>query len=230
MVHRVDHGQQLPGALAVAQGGKRHRRPDRAVGVLPAVLAHARHVAADVAGIESRLVEGRIEQLDQRVVAAHQALVDRLHGQARALALSSAPGQHRPALRDRIDPAFGVARRTERRAVVEVGAAVPLAIPAVLLDVLAQAGRPRRGKSSAKAASPCARATLGELPEHFAQEEAQPDALALAAACRPGSCRRSSRRNRSAAGRARRSAGRAGWRARSARTGWPTSLERPGRS
>ena len=45
---------ELPGALAIAQRGERHRRPDRGVRVLAAVLAHAGHVAVDVAGIEVR--------------------------------------------------------------------------------------------------------------------------------------------------------------------------------
>src|SRR5262245_59218642 len=43
---------------------------------------------------------------------------------------------HRPALRNRVDAAFGVLRRSERRAVVEVGAAVPLAVPGRVERVL----------------------------------------------------------------------------------------------
>ena len=82
MVHRVDHGEQFPRAPSVAQGGEGHRRPDRGMGVLAAVFAHARDVAFDIAGIQGRLVEGRIEQLDQRVLAANQPLVHRIHGQA----------------------------------------------------------------------------------------------------------------------------------------------------
>jgi hypothetical protein len=44
-------------------------------------------------------------------------------------------------LRDRIDLAFLVGVRTERRAVVEIGAAIPLAIPCILLDVGGDAAR-----------------------------------------------------------------------------------------
>ena len=210
---------QFPRPPAVAQRGERHRRPDRRVRVLAAVLSHARDVAFDVAGIQVRLVERRIEELDQRIVAADQALVHRLHGHARALRRSPGPGEHRPALRDRIDLALGVARRAERRAVVEVGAAIPLAIPAVLLRCSGAAeppppgsarrrtrrrarGRPRRtararrtGRSPARRFRPC---------------RVRP----------PGSCRRSSRRSPSAAGRARRTGDPAGWRARNARTAW----------
>jgi hypothetical protein len=49
------------------------------VGVLAAVLAHAGNVAFDVAGIERRFVEGRIEQLNQPGVAADQALIHGFH-------------------------------------------------------------------------------------------------------------------------------------------------------
>jgi len=108
--------------------------------VLAAILSHARDVSLDVARIQIRLVEGWLQQLDQRLIPAHQMLIHRGHGQARALGIAR-PGQHRPALRNRIDPAFGVTRRPQRRAVVEVGAAVPCAVPAMLFELLAQPGR-----------------------------------------------------------------------------------------
>ena len=158
VVGRVDQGGQFPGAPAVAQGREGHGRPDGGVGVLAAVLAHAGHVALDVAGVQLRLVEGRIEQLDQAVLAAHQALVHRLHGQARALGVAR-PGQHRPALRDRIDPAFAVVRRAQRRAVVEPGAAIPVAVPGVAFEVLAQAHALGRADLGEGADRPCRRAS-----------------------------------------------------------------------
>jgi hypothetical protein len=49
------------------------------MGVLAAVLAHAGDVALDVAGLQIGFVEGRVEQLDDLLVAPHQALVDRRH-------------------------------------------------------------------------------------------------------------------------------------------------------
>src|SRR3546814_1140651 len=59
VVYRVDHAEQVPRARVVAKFGEGHRRPHRGVGVLAAVLAHAGHVAADVAGILRGLVERR---------------------------------------------------------------------------------------------------------------------------------------------------------------------------
>ena len=54
MVDRVDQRQQVPCAAAVAERGERHRRPDSGMRVLAAVLAHARDIAFDVAGIRAR--------------------------------------------------------------------------------------------------------------------------------------------------------------------------------
>ena len=155
---------ELPGALAIAQGREGHRRPDRAVRVLAAVLAHARDVAPDVAGVEIRPVEGRIEKLDQRVVAAHEALVDGVHRHPRALGIARAR-EHRPALRNGVDPALDVARRSQRRAVVEVRAPIPLAVPAVLLEVLAQLDRLRLAALGERRVALQLR-DLGELLQH----------------------------------------------------------------
>ena len=178
MQDRIDHVEQLPCAPAVAQGGERHHRPDRRVRVLAAVFAHARHVALYIAGVQSRLVERRIEELDQRVLAAHQAPVHRRHCRARAPGFPGA-GQHGPALRNGIDLAFGVARRSQRRAVVEVGATVPVAIPAVALDILAQLCRLFLAARGEGAVAAHAR-KLGELHQHVIQEETQPHAFAFA--------------------------------------------------
>src|SRR3546814_3576607 len=79
VVYRVDHAEQVPRARVVAKFGEGHRRPHRGVGVLAAVLAHAGHVAADVAGILRGLVERRVQQLHQAGVAPHQVLVERVH-------------------------------------------------------------------------------------------------------------------------------------------------------
>src|SRR6185312_13292798 len=60
---RVEEPEQLARAVAVAQRGPGEDRPDRAVRVLPAVLAHAGRIALDVAGIlRTALVERRREQ------------------------------------------------------------------------------------------------------------------------------------------------------------------------
>ena len=213
----------------VAQARERHRRPDRRVRVLPAVLSHAREVAFDVPRVQIALVERRIQQLHQPAIPPNQVLIQRLHRDPRAFRVARA-GEHAPALRDRIDLAFRVRGRPQRRAVIEVRAAVPAAIPGIALDVGAQLRRllaaafgklriaarvrqdreflaaPRTGRIPARRFRPCR-------------------------GCPPGSCRRSNRPNPSAASRAPRTAGRAGWLACSGRTGWPSLRNAPaGRS
>ncbi len=84
MVHRVDHCQQFPRAAAVAQCGKGHRRPDRRVRVLPAVLPYTGNVSLDIARIQVRFVERRVQELDQAVVPSNKKLVHRFHRRAGA--------------------------------------------------------------------------------------------------------------------------------------------------
>ena len=141
MVHRVDHGKEFPRAPVVPQASEGHCRPDGRMRVLPAVFSHAGDIPFDVAGIQLRLVEGRIQKLDQSMLAANEALIHSFHGHARTLGVSRT-GKNGPALRNRIDPAFGVNRRSKRRAVVEVSAAIPLAVPAMLFDIAAQLAPP----------------------------------------------------------------------------------------
>src|ERR1017187_2275336 len=72
----------------------------------------------------------------------------------------------------------------ERRAIIEVGAAIPLAVPAIVLE---------RGFERADMQAPGFSAlgfaarigNLGELPENRVQEPAQPDTLALAVLSHP---------------------------------------------
>ena len=177
MPQRIDQPQQLPGPL-VAQLRQRHDRPDRGVGVLAAVLAHAGHIALDVARLMIEMVERRIKQLDQSGVAADQPTVDRVQGRRPAVSVAGA-GKDRPALRQRIDLTFAVRGRTRGRAVVEIGPQIPVAVPRVLLDVAAQRGRGGLkvldGRQVAAAAG-----NLGKLPQHVVQEECQPDAFAFA--------------------------------------------------
>ena len=148
------------------------------MGVLPAVLPHAWHVAFDVAGVQVRLVEGRIEQLDESVLAAHQAFVHCLHGLARAFDIAR-PGEHRPTLRNRIDLAFDVVRGAKRRAIVKVGAAIPGAVPAVLFEALAQARALGRAEFGEGGVTVPVR-QRSELAQHFVEEEAEPHAFPLA--------------------------------------------------
>src|SRR5437588_12076628 len=74
------------------------------------------------------------------MVPANEAPIHRVHGHARARGIPRS-GEHRPALRNRIDLAFGIAYRPERRAIIEVGTEIPPFIPAMLLDSLAHVSR-----------------------------------------------------------------------------------------
>ena len=147
------------------------------MGVLAAVLADARQVAADVAGIHRGTIEGRSQQQDHACVAADQMRADRVHG-AFVTSGRRRSREHRPGLRDGIDAALLVLRRAEGRAVVEVGAPVPVAVPGPV---------ERRGQPAHLAPvtrQPCrvlAPLRQGkELLDHAPQEPAEPDALAAA--------------------------------------------------
>src|ERR1019366_9583841 len=115
-------------------------RPTLRVRVWAAVLARAANVARDVAGRGPGSIERRIEQLHEARVGVHEAAVDGVHRLPGAIIRRGA-GEDGPALRDRVDPAFGIARRAERRAVVEPGAPVPGAVPARRLDAPAKRRR-----------------------------------------------------------------------------------------
>src|SRR6478672_7687673 len=107
------------------------------MGVLTAIFSHSRHVALDVAGVEIRFIEWRIEQQDQTGIPADEPTIDALHRCGRPLMRAGAR-KNRPALRYGIDLALLILGRAERRAVVEVGPAIPLAVPAMLLDISTQ--------------------------------------------------------------------------------------------
>ena len=78
--------------------------------ILAAIFPDAWDISFDITGIQIRLIERRIEQLNQRGISAHQARIDCPHRHARALGVTRA-GEHGPALRNRIDLAFRIARR-----------------------------------------------------------------------------------------------------------------------
>ena len=83
-------------------------------------------------------IERRIEQLDQAIAAFRAAVdesgIDRIHRPVGAFGLAGSR-KHRPALGNRVDRAFGVFPGAQRRAVVEPGAQVPIAIPGVVIDI-----------------------------------------------------------------------------------------------
>ena len=137
VIDGIEHGEQFPRAFLVAHHGKRRRGPDRGMGILAAVLAHAGHVAFDIAGFKIGFVEGRVEQLDQLRIAPHQVFVYRRHRLAGAHGIAAA-GNDRPALADRIDLAFVIVGRAQGGAVIEIGPPIPVAVPGMGLDVGAQ--------------------------------------------------------------------------------------------
>ena len=103
--------------------------------VLAAVLADARHVALDVAGLQ----RARDRTAGRRAGSACPSRRTRRSSTA-AIACAARSGSPAPeitahACGDRVDLALVVLRRAERRAVVEVGPAVPAAVPGVLPPV-----------------------------------------------------------------------------------------------
>ena len=171
------------------------------MGVLAAVLAQARRIALDVAGILRRPIEGRREQQQQAACPAARGSRRRDCIAMRARWRSPAPESTAQlcamaSMRHSVPVA-----RAERSAVVEPGAPVPRAVPGLALDASA---RPR-GRARPSVARVRARPRMRrrrEPSQHHRLEPAEPDALAAALAGRCGSCRRSSRRCPSAAGRA----------------------------
>ena len=197
------------------------------MGVLAAVLAHAGHVALDVAGILRARVEGRREQQDQAVVRPHQMLLERPHRRARAARVAHAR-DHRPGLGDRVDRALVVRRRAERRPVVEVGATVPGAVPGLLVRHLDRVGALSRG-TAPPARRPRAARRSGRSGSARPRGTRPPRRSRRARPRRHDSSRRSSRRCRSAAGRAALRSCRGRAPAGSARTAWRAWRTRPGR-
>ena len=131
------------------------------VGVLAAVLADARQVALDVAGVHRLGVERRREQEDQPSLAVDQPGVRRT---------PSPGGRDRGRPRRRARPTTAASEsiwqaallgRAQRGAVVEVGAAIPVAVPGVGLAGGGQLARPagagRRPAPSRRAPRPARR-------------------------------------------------------------------------
>ena len=153
--------EQFPRALAVAQRRERHRRPDRGVRVLAAVLAHAGHVAADIARIERRFVERRSRAAGS--VRRRAAPVARRPRPSPARARVGSPAPDSTAQLCAIESIWhsALSARAERRAVVEIGAPIPFAIPGVVLDAPASCraslSHALRERSDRRAVAPGAR-------------------------------------------------------------------------
>src|SRR5262249_19959759 len=116
------------------------------------------------------------------VAATHEIFLDRRHRTRRACRQRAA-GDHPPGLRDRIDPALVVPDRPERRAVVEVGAPVPVAVPGALEGGLERAHVMPPRLTTLRLAAQIREAR--ELPERGVQEPAEPDGLAASRGADP---------------------------------------------
>ncbi len=176
VVDRVEQLEQR--GRAVAAAGRRHRLddPDGGVRVLPAVLAHPRQVALDVAGVVRRAVERRREQADEAVARRDQLP---LHGVERRGGPRRRGGARDdgPRLRQGVDAALLAGVGAERRAVVVPAAQVPAAVPGVRLERRA-VGVARRAVAGGPAGVAAPLAQRREGVQHGVQEEAHPDALA----------------------------------------------------
>src|SRR5262245_36297923 len=107
VVDRVQDREQLPRAIAVAEGGECHDRPDGGVRVLATVLPDAGGVALDVTRIPRSAVERWSEEQDDRLLAMDEIFFDRVHGARRAVGIGDTR-KPRPRSRDRIDATLGV--------------------------------------------------------------------------------------------------------------------------
>src|SRR5437773_240085 len=103
------------------------------MGVLSAVLANAGRIALDVTWIERGLVEGGPEQQGNPILRTHQFPLRGRHGAGRTFRNGSLR-DHRPGLGDAIDPAFVARCRSERRAVIEPAATIPVAVPRLAFE------------------------------------------------------------------------------------------------
>ena len=223
VVDRIDHVEQLHRLVAQPQPRERDDGPERRVRVLTAVLADAGQVALDVAGIVGHPVERRRQQQHELRVAPDQMRAHRLH-RARGAPRLRRLRQHRPRLRQRVDPAFLVLRRPERRPIVEIRASIPVAVP----GQLQHAGEPPRlvpiALRQVAAAPPVAQRARTRSARRPGTIRAR--RFRRGPRGRRDSCRRSSRRIPSAASRARRTSSSDRWRGANARRATPSRARR----
>src|SRR6202035_1072714 len=132
-VDRIEHAEQLAGLVAITECREGEHRPRGCMCVLSAIFANARNVAFDVAGIKRRFIEGRRKKQNQSFRPSHQLLVNGAHG-SRDPAEVCRAAHHSPGLRDGINSALTIGSGTEGCAVVKIGAAVPISVPAVALQ------------------------------------------------------------------------------------------------
>src|SRR5579883_889608 len=104
-------------------------------------------------------------------------LIHRTHGTFCTFR-SPRTGDHAPGLRQRIDPAFGVALRAQRRSVIVIRAPIPLAVPGLVQRATQLLGM-RTPRNRALCLVACFRDRREVLQDRI-QEPAEPYAFALA--------------------------------------------------
>src|SRR5216684_1145506 len=173
----IQHAEQLGRFVTVTKGSECNHRPDRGMRILPAVFTNARHITFDITGVERRAIERRREQEDKPFGPKDQLAIDGRHRPGGSPALCG-PAQHSPGLSNRVNPALGIRCRAKRRAVIEISAAIPFAVPTFALE---------RRFQSANVEPPVFRAlvfasavrNLCELPENRVQKPSEPDTFTL---------------------------------------------------
>src|SRR5882757_4154882 len=103
--------------------------------VLTAVFAQPGRVRLNVPGVVWPTVERGREEFDEAVASADQLGIHGRHGPRRTCGFGT-PGNDAPGLRDRVDAAFLTGNRAQRRPVVVISAAIPVAVPGLALDGL----------------------------------------------------------------------------------------------
>src|SRR5262245_19205886 len=98
------------------------------MGVLSSIFPDAGDIALDIARLQRAGVKRGIEERDQLVFLAYKSFIDGIHCLRGPCAISYA-GNNGPGLRDGIDLAFVVLRRSKRGAVIKIGPPIPGPIP-----------------------------------------------------------------------------------------------------
>src|SRR5437763_6694232 len=174
-VDRVQDREELVGLVAVTKRGEGHHGPDGGMRILAAILANARRITLDLAGVAIRVIERRGEQQDQLLAAPDEILLDGGQRPRRPDWLGGAR-DHSPRLRDRINATFRIDGGPQGSPVVEIGATIPVSVPSVLVE---------GGPEGAHVISPRAGARvlatgvghLRELPERRMEKPPEPDAF-----------------------------------------------------
>src|SRR5258708_3736371 len=163
--------------IPFAKAGCGEHGPERRMGVLCTVLAHAGQIALDVARVVLGVIERRREEKNHSLVLPYQMVVHRVHRGPSAIGRASAR-EHGPTLGDGIDLTLGLRDGAERTAIVEVRATVPGAVPSVPFDRCRIFVGAMTAPIDDGAVIPRFR-VMGEATERCNEEPGQPDALAL---------------------------------------------------